>query len=215
MALEVKIPSGGRIPNLFRPVDILEIGEPGMPGELIIHNGKLYLYGDNGETLIEGGYIQTGAILANSITAEKLTISSQGFLHDIVWTATDADTCSWSAGTISWADGETTSINSGNTGDITATTYIYYNNSSTLATTTSILEALGNNKRLLAIVEEGDTGGKCIITPISSGGTTIKGDQIVTGKIQSIDGKTYFDLTNNKMVVNDGTTNRILVGKNT
>jgi hypothetical protein len=216
MATEVKIPSGSRLPNMFRPIDVMEIGDNGMPGELIIHNGKLYLYGENGETVIDGGYVMTGALLANSITASKLTVSSQGFLHDLVWTATDENTCSWSAGTITWADGTTTTILAGNTGNIAATTYIYYNNSSTLATTTNIISALGDTKRLLAIVEIGDTGGKCIITPISSGGTTIKGDQIVTGKVQSIDSKTYFDLSNNRLVVNDeDSVNRVLIGKKT
>src|SRR3990172_4845488 len=156
MAIEIHIPSGGRIPNLFKPVDLLEIGNQGMPGELIIHNGALYIYGPNGETLIEGGYIQTGAIIADSITADKLTVGSLQFLHDIVWTATDYNTCSWSSGTITWADGDTSAIDSGNTGNITATTYIYYNDSSTLATTTTISTSMGDNKRLLAIVEMGD-----------------------------------------------------------
>lgn len=210
---EIRIPSSGKIPNLFRPIDLLEIGNPGMPGELIIHNGALYIYGENGETLIEGGKIQTGAILAGSITTGKLSVGSQSFVHDITWTATDEDTCSWSSGTLELANGESISINSGDTGNITDTTYIYYNGSSTLATTTTNSNAIGDTKLLMAIVEKSSSGGKCIISPIYSGGTTITGNQIVTGKIESEDGKTYFDLNNNRIIVNDGTTNRILIGK--
>jgi len=213
MAIEVRLPSGSRIPNLFKPVNLMEIGNPGMPGELIIHNGMLYIYGPAGETFIEGGYIQTDAILANSISADKLTVGSMQFLHDIVWTADDYNTASWSSGTIRWSDGTSSSVDSGDTGNIAATTYIYYNDSTTLATTTSAATALGNEKRLLAIVEISDTNTGCVITAIGSTGTTIKGDQIVTGTIESADGKTYFDLRNNRIVVNDGTYNRVLIGK--
>ncbi len=210
---ETRIPSGGKIQPLFNPIDVLEIGQQGLPGELIIHNGKLYIYSSTGETLIDGGIIQTGAILANSITADKLTIGSQGFTHDIVWTATDENTCSWSNGTIKWANEDTSEVVAGNTGNITAITYISYNDSNILTTTTNFENAIGDNKRLLAIIEPVDIG-KCIITPMESIGTTIDGSKIVTGKIQSTDGKTYFDLNNDRLIVNDDNDDdRILIGK--
>ena len=211
--MSIKITSGGRIGSIRTPVEVMEIGNPGMPGQLIIHNGKLYLYGPTGATFIDGGIIQTAALLANSITADKLTIGSQAFTHNITWTATDINTCSWSSGTIKWAKGTTSSVNSGNTGNIAATTYIYYNNTTTLQTTTTYSSAVGDTKVLLAIIELGGTGGKCVITPISSVGTTIDADKIVTGKIQSIDEKTYFDLNEGKLIVNDGSHNRVLIGK--
>jgi len=211
--LEVRIPSGGKIPTLFQPVDIFEIGQPGMPGELIIHDGKLYIYGPNGETLIDGGIIQTDAILAGSITAEKLTLGGQAFSHNIIWTADDNDTCSWSAGTIQWADGTTSSVADGNTGDISTTTYIYYDGSSTLATTIDYSQAVSDTRKLLAIIEKGEASAKCIITPIYSTGTTIDGSKIVTGKIQSIDGETYFDLDEGRLLVSDTFVGRVLVGK--
>jgi len=210
--MAVKITSGSRMGSIKTPIEVVEIGSAGMPGELIIHNGKLYIYSEIGETLIDGGIIQAAAILANSITAEKLTIGTRNFTHNIVWTATDIDTCSWSAGTIYWADSTTSSVNSGNTGDISTTTYIYYNGTTTLQTTTTYSSAIADDKVLLTIVEKGDTGGKCVITPIDSLGTTIKGERITTGKIESIDGKTYFDLNNNRIIMNDGTTNRLVIG---
>lgn len=210
---KITITSGSKVGAIKTPIEIMEIGNPGMPGELIIHNGKLYLYGPTGATLIDAGIIQTGAILANSITADALTIGSQSFSHNITWTATDADTCSWSAGDIKWANGDTVSINSGNTGDIAATTFIYYNGTTTLQVTTNFEDVVSDNNVLLAIVELGDTGGKCIITPINSTGTTIDADKIVTGKIQSTDGKTYFDLNLGKLVVNDSSNDRVLIGK--
>jgi len=209
----VEISSGSRIQPINTPVEVVEIGSPGMPGLLIIHNGMLYLYSDAGETLIDGGIIQTGAILANAITADKVTVNQRNLLHDIVWTATDSNTCSWSAGTIYWPDGTTTSISSGNTGNIVATTYIYFDGTSTLKTTTTITTAVAETKKNLVIVELGGTDGKCVITPVNSTGTTIDGGKIVTGLIQSSDGKTFFDLNNGRIVVNDGNDNRIVIGK--
>jgi hypothetical protein len=211
--MKIKITSSSRMAGKGNPIEVIEIGKAGKPGQLIIHNGMLYIYSETGETLIDGGVIYSAAILANSITSDKLTIGSQQFTHDIVWTATDINTCSWSAGTIYWSNGTTSSINSGNTGNITETTYIYYDGTDTLKTTTTPATVVSDTARLLAIVELGGTGGKCIITPINSVGTTIDANKIVTGKIQSIDLKTYFDLNNNKLIVNDGTTDRILIGK--
>jgi len=209
---ETRIPSGGKIQPLFKPIEVFEIGNSGMPGELIIHNGKLYVYNESGATLIDGGVIQTIALLANSITAAKLKVGGRSWNHDITWTATDIDTCTWGSGTIKFADGSTTAIDAGDTGNIAAKTYIYYDGTDTLKTSTTYSDAVSDSKVLLAIVEEGDTGGKCIITPIRSAGTTIDGDKIVTGKIESIDGKTYFDLNGKLIMVNDGSNDIILIG---
>jgi|SRR3990172_2145986 len=210
MAKDIRIPSGSKQGSNFSPLEVYEIGLPGLPGELIIHNGKLYVYGPTGATLIDGGIIQAAAILANTITADKLTIGNQTFTHDIVWTATDADTVSWSSGTIKWADGTETSINSGNTGNMTLKTYIYYDGTSVLKISTTKSNAISDNKKLLAIVEP--SAGKAIITPILSTGTTIDGDKIVTGRIQSIDTFTYFDLNDGLLVVDESTITRLVLG---
>ena len=213
MALEVRIPSGGKIQPFFTPIEVLEIGGFGMPGELIIHNGKLYVYGETGATLIDGGIIQTEAILAGSITADKLSIGGQSFAHNIAWTAVDENTCSWNAGTIQWADGTMSDIDAGNTGNISNTTYIYYNETSVLQTTTDFSQAISDTKKLLAIIELGGSGAKCIITPIYSTGTTISGNKITTGKIQSIDGETYFDLNEGRILISDTIVARVLIGR--
>jgi hypothetical protein len=213
MGTQVKVPSGSKPGSNFPPVEVFEIGTPGKPGELIIHNGKLYIYNENGETLIDGGIIQAAAILANSITADKLTIGSKSFSHNLTWTATDQDTASWSAGTIKLADDETTAINAGNTGNINYTTFIYFDGTSVLKTTTNYANAVGDSKILLAIVEKGQLGGGCAITPIQSAGTTIDANKIVTGKVQSVDGQTYFDLNLGRMIINDDSNDIILIGK--
>lgn len=383
---QVRIPSGSKMGSNFPPIEVLEIGQPGLPGELIIHNGRLWVYGAGGETLIEGGLIQTDAILAGSITADKLTIGSQQFSHSVVWSAIDEDTINWSAGTIKLANGEELPIHAGtasamfdqlssgplspattgvdtsvgtvdwvddenvmvndndyaaaqfadtdnlityylkahnfgfnissdmrifgikvevemvqdmvlfddyaiehlvrivknniirsvnkSTGDIVPLSpeyvtygdqsdlwgefwtpadinnsgfgvalafqgvpdgsnidniididhiritvyygkpaYIYFDGTPTLKVTTDQTEVVGDERILLAILEKGGSGGKIIITPINSGGTTIDGSKIVTGRIQSTDGRTYFDLNAGRLIVFDGTEEVILIGK--
>ena len=213
MAISIKIPSGSKSGSNFPPVEVWEIGAPGMPGELIIHNGKLYIYNEDGETLIDGGIIQAAAILANTITADKLTIGSQSFTHSFDWSAVDANTCSWNAGSIKLVNGDTTTILAGSTGNINYETYIYFDNTSTLKTTTNYASAVGDDRILLAIIEVGASGGKCIITAMQSSGTTIDATKIVTGRVQSVNGLTYFDLNGNRMVINDESTDIILIGK--
>ena len=52
MAIEVRVPSGSKIPPLFTPVEVFQIGNPGQPTQLIVHNGMLYVYNPAGQTLI-------------------------------------------------------------------------------------------------------------------------------------------------------------------
>lgn len=40
----------------------------------------------------------------------------------------------------------------------------------------------------------------------------ISGSQVITGKVSSNSGSTYFDLNNDLIVMNDGTTNRLGIG---
>ncbi len=164
---------------------------------------------------ITSGFISSDVIAAGSITSEKLTIGSLQFTSTIVWTATDADTATWVAGTLKFSDGDSYAIDGGNTGNIAGTTYIYLDtavSSTVLQTTTTAANAVGANKRLVAIVTAGATGSKCVIDVQSGVGTTISGSKITTGKIQSSDGKTYFDLDGDQIIINDATNDRILIG---
>jgi len=159
--------------------------------------------------------ITADQITAGTVTTDLLTVGARSFVSTLVWTATDADTASWAAGAITTSDGTSYSIDAGNTGNIGALTYVYLDtavSTTVLQTTTTASSAVGNNKIPIAIVQAGATGAKCIIDVLSSNGTTIDGDRITTGKIQSSDGKTYFDLDNKYMIVNDGTNDRLLIG---
>jgi len=212
-SLEKKIKSGSRMINAENPIEVINIGRPGDPTQILVYKGKIYIYNSAGQTLIDGGYVSARAIKAAAVTAEKLSLGAKKFIHNIVWTATDYNTCSWSAGVIKFADGTTDNTSSGNTGNITQKTYIYYNGTSTLQKTTSYSSAISNSNIPLAIVEPVvDTDAKCIITSFVNVGTTIDGDLIITGKIQSVDTKTYFDLNNKRIIMNDGSNNRVLIG---
>jgi len=148
-------------------------------------------------------------------TTATITGYAKGFVSTLVWTATDADTASWASGTIKTSDGTSYSITSGNTGNIAATTYVYLDPDTSITVlqkTTTATTAVGDEIILVAIVQKGATGAKCIIDVISSQGTTVDGDRITTGKIESADGNTYFDLDNDRLVLNDGTDNRVVIG---
>lgn len=197
-----------------KPVERLDIGDPGNPDQLVAYNGKIYVYNSLGQTLIDGGYISARAISANSIIAGKLSTATKKFVHNLVWTAVDDDTASWSSGIIALADGTYLLVNSGNTGNLTEKNYIYYNGTPTLQKTQYYNVAIGGSNIPLAIVEPtADTDGKCLISAFISPGTTIDGDLILTGKIESSGGQTYFDLNNNFIKVSDPLRDRVIVGK--
>jgi len=207
-----QIVSGARLGE--KTLEKLKVGAPGTPPMLIVHNGKIYVYNSQGQTLIDAGYISARAFEVNSVTADKLSFSSKKFVHNLEWTVVDDNTVSWSAGIMRFADGTSTSIYSGSTGNLsTEKWYLYYNGSSTLQKTKYYNTAIGESNILLAVLQPtNDPDGKCIINTFVSVGTTIDGDLITTGKIQSADGKTYFDLNGNTLIINDEDNDRVLIG---
>jgi hypothetical protein len=212
--LKTLIKSGSQLISGERPVERVVIGTPGSPSDLIIYKGKIYVYGPLSQTLIDGGVIASDAIAAHAVTASKIKFTNQKFIHTLVWTATDYNTASWGAGVIKFADGTSPTINAGNTGNITAKNYIYYNGTATLQKTIYYNTAIGGNNIPLAIVEPSvDTDKKCTITSFIGSGTIIDGSVITTGKIQNSNGSTYFDLNNNVFIINDGDDDRVLIGK--
>ena len=208
-----KIFSGARLGK--QTIQRLEIGKPGTPPMLIAYNGKIYVYNSAGQSLIDAGYVSAQAFEVNSITAENLNFSSKKFIHNLTWTATDDNTVSWNKGAIKFSDGTSGVINSGSTGNLsTEKWYLYYSGSSTLQKTKNYNVAVGGSKILLAVLQPtNDPDGKCVINTFVSSGTTIDGDLITTGRIQSIDGNTYFDLNSNTFVIHDGIKTRLVIGK--
>jgi hypothetical protein len=90
--------------------------------------------------------------------------------------------------------------------------YIYYDNSVVLTVSSTYTDSVGNRKVLMAIMTPKQTYGGCEIQVLGNDGTVIDGDQIKTGRVSSSDGKTYFDLTNRRIIMNDGSNDRVLLG---
>ncbi|KKK92685.1 hypothetical protein LCGC14_2700460, partial [marine sediment metagenome] len=81
----------------------------------------------------------------------------QGWTQDLVFSPTDNDTVAWASGTLTLADGTAFSISGGNTGNMTAVTYIYLDTAvSTTAyqTSTTATDSVGANKILVAVAED-------------------------------------------------------------
>jgi hypothetical protein len=213
MATLKQLISGARL-NSLGPVEVINIGRPGDPTQLLLYKGKIFVYNAQGQALIDGGIISALNFQVSSVSAEKLSSGIKKFLHNIVFTATDYNTVTWGSGTLFKADGTTVTINAGTTGNIAGKVYIYFNNTATLQVTTVYSSAIGGNNIPLAIIDPSvDTDGKATISSFSSPSTTIDGGVITTGKIQSTDTRTYFDLDNDQLVIFDGVTRRVVIGK--
>jgi len=164
---------------------------------------------------MQGNLIAASATFSQYVTTIVGDGYGKNFVSTLVWTATDYNTASWGSGTIKTSDGVSYSISAGNTGNIAALTYVYLDPDTSITVlqkTTVVATAMGNGKILIAIVQIGASGSKCIIDAVGSRGTTIDGDRITTGKIQSSDGKTYFDLDGDVIIINDGSNDRALFG---
>ena len=79
-----------------------------------------------------------------------------GWQMDLTFSSSDADTVAWTSGTITLTEGTTYSISAGNTGNMTALTYIYLSKSTSLTVlqkTTTASSAVGLGKILVAVAE--------------------------------------------------------------
>jgi hypothetical protein len=130
----------------------------------------------------------TKSILSDRVTSETTPSNSPGGyisstdlsvqlnpITDIVFSSTDSNTATWTAGIIYFSNGSNSgNIVTGNTGNISAKTYVYFDGDKPgqLLMDTDIKNVFGGRKMLLAIVEEGATGKSCKITPIITTGYT-------------------------------------------
>lgn len=111
--------------------------------------------------------LKTGAakfqsiILSGSVVITGIQIGSeisiQGWQLDTVFSATDENTVAWAAGTLTLMSGATYSIGGGNTGNMSARTYIYLDiaiSTTAFQTTTTATTAVGSGKILVAVAED-------------------------------------------------------------
>jgi len=158
---------------------------------------KLKFTISNGEIDFVGASI-SNPVLTGIQAGSELAI--QGWTHDMAFTPTDHDTVAWASGTIALTDGTTFSIDAGNTGAMSAITYIYFSKADSetvLQTTTTYSTAIGSNKILICTAEDVVAGKKAIFQVF--GGNSLGG----TGKLLVADNIAANSITANLVGTNE------------
>jgi hypothetical protein len=115
-----------------------------------------------------------------NVVSSDTNIASQGWTQTCVFSSTDADTVSWGAGTFTTAAGTSYSISAGNTGNMTAITYIYLDiavSTTAYQITTTATNAVGDGKVLIAVAQKSTTEATFQVFG-GSGGVAITGGDI-------------------------------------
>jgi len=108
--------------------------------------------------------IAAAGLADNAVTADKVgEIALFGWQFAGAFSATDHNTVAWEAAAITLTDGTVYAINAGNTGDISALTYIYLDiniSETAFQTTTTPATAVGAGKILIAVAKNVASGKK-------------------------------------------------------
>lgn len=123
-------------------------------------------------------------LVPGSIPPATLDVSNWGWGQTCAFSSTDADTVSWGAGTFTSANGLSYSISAGNTGNMSAKTYIYLDlnvSSTTYRTTTTPATAVGVGKVLIAVAQNAAVSA----TYMLSEATQIVGDNVIANSINA------------------------------
>lgn len=139
----------------------------------------------NAGSEIDGQYL-----LDNSVASASANLSLRGWTFTSLFSSTDYDTVAWTTGTFTASDGTAYSISSGNTGNISALTYIYLDitvSTTILQTTTTAVTAVGNGKVLIAIAKNNsDTTSDATLQVFGgSGGQTLLVDNIAANSVST------------------------------
>lgn len=128
-------------------------------------NASAYIL--NGGTAVFTDITLSGTITGSSISSTNISgipnntstdISIMDFTHDIIFSSASKTQVNWASGTITMSNGRSFSISSGNTSTMAAKTYIYLDpgvSSTVLQITTTATTAMGANKKLIAVAQNG------------------------------------------------------------
>ncbi len=127
------------------------------------------------------------------VDAKKLIGDAQSFTTTVVFSATDEDTVAWTAGTLTLSDGTSFAISSGNTGNMAAITFIYFDSNASLTTLQTSLDpddSVGPGRRYLAsAIPTADATQEATFIPVVGtmgfNETNIGPNSISTGLIQA------------------------------
>ncbi len=157
--------------------DVVASNLPPAPSTAIASGNSVTDINTNAET-INGGQITPG-----TIPQQTLDIANWGWTQSCTFSVTDLDTVSWGAGTFTSADGtQTYSISAGNTGNMSAKTYIYLDiNISTTVyqVTTSLTAPIGIGKVLIAVAQNGASEATYVLVQA----TQVVADNIIANTI--------------------------------
>ncbi len=129
--------------------------------------------------------INGAAITPGTIPQGSFDIADLGWIQTCVFSVTDADTVAWTSGVFTSAKGVTYSISAGNTGNMSAQTYIYLNiNSSTTTYITTTVQAniIGAGRVLIAVAQNGTASASYALTQTIQ----VVANNIVTNTLSAI-----------------------------
>jgi hypothetical protein len=139
----------------------------------------------DGKVIASNIEITGGSVSGVSLSglASGTDINIFGWTSTMTFSATDYRTVTWTSGVITLADGTTFNIGTGNTGNMAALTYIYFDkavSTTALQVTTTAATAVGANKILIAVAQNNsDTLSKATLQVFGGkGGQLITVDQI-------------------------------------
>lgn len=134
---------------------------------------------NTGNVTIDGAQLTPG-----TYPVTVLDVSNWGWGQTCAFSSTDSDTVSWGAGVFTSADGNAYNISAGNTGNMSAKTYIYLDltvSDTVYQTTTTPATAVGVGKVLIAVAENAAVSA----TFMMSEATQIVGDNIIANTINA------------------------------
>lgn len=124
---------------------------------------------------------------------------------DVNWSATDYNTLSWGSGSIYMPDWTTLSVSSGNTWNMSSTTYIYYDmDNSSVAYTTTAADAVWESKILLCVAAPTSSWKECAFQAFG----TNKQSMLITA-----DNIAANSITGNEIQANSITANELSVSQ--
>ena len=109
---------------------------------------------------LPGSVIDAGTI-DGRVIAGRLNKAAQTFNSNITFSSTDHDTVAWTSGTIQFVDGAKYAISSGNTGNMTAHTFVFFDpaiSTSVLQVTTDYADTLQENAIILCNAQNSGSG---------------------------------------------------------
>jgi hypothetical protein len=177
---------------------MIAVVTPGTTGVNGTENASIVMV--NGGVLISGDSIAAGSIIASNIKANSIT--SAQIAADVYTTAnskkvlavngtftpslTNAALVSWTGVTLVRGDGGALqTITNGNTGTMTARTYLYINDGDPTSTTMKAqtdINLIPPNAIMVAVCEPGVEAASAVVV---GGGVVISGDDIVAGSINA------------------------------